>query len=114
MRDLQRAERQVDVGVQRRGHVGAETPHGIERNEAVFDLPSPGVGLTVGDRDARRAREAGFAEPPGVIGPPASRVEMHFHAREARRRGDDWSRGRGRGLLGAEGRAGEQGKRGDR
>src|SRR5437660_7680344 len=74
-RQLQVAEGDVEIGVERRRHVGAETPDRVEWDQAAFDLAAARVRLSVRDRDARWTEQARVLLVPLI--PDPARVEMH-------------------------------------
>src|SRR6266550_4066515 len=50
---LQVAQRDVEIAVERRRHVGPKAPDGVERDQAAFDLAAARVRLPIRDGDAQ-------------------------------------------------------------
>src|SRR4029077_1681717 len=75
-RQLHVAEGDVEVGVERSGHVRTEAPHRVERDQPAFDFAPAGVWLPVRNGDARGTGEAGVFLEPAVA--DVARVEVHF------------------------------------
>src|SRR5439155_17093147 len=92
-RQLQVAQGQVDVVVQRGRHVRAEAPPGVEGDEATFHATASRVRLAISNGDARRAGEARVLLVPLIA--DAAGVEVHLDGGEAA--GSDTHGGRGRG-----------------
>src|SRR2546430_16029912 len=67
--------------MERRGHVRAEPPDRVQRNQAALNFAPARVRLPVRDNDARGARETGVLLEPTI--PNAARIEVHFGGREA-------------------------------
>src|SRR5258705_10084124 len=66
------------------GHVRAEPPHRIERDQPPFHLPTARVRLTVRDDDARGTRQARVLLVP--VRPDTPGIEMDLGGRVAARR----------------------------
>src|SRR5258708_11568905 len=106
VRNGERAQRDVEVGMQLRRRICAESPAGVERNQAPSDLSSARVRLSVGDGNAGRSREASVLRVPLAADPAL--VHVYFRGRKAARgHAGRW----GGRLLGCQCRRSEHGEK---